>query len=183
MGRLQFEFLVNEGLQPYHYLLDIACGSLRAGVHFIPYLEAGHYLGIDKEHELIRLGIKEELGSQLYELKKPRFVVSGDFQFDRFGVRPDYALAQSLFTHLPASLINACFRRLRLHIHEDGVFYATFFETETEISNPSKPHDHGYFGYTRRQMEGFGAGNGWKSEYIGDWNHPQGQVMVRYRPV
>src|SRR6476620_10345865 len=52
IGQLQFDFLVSNGLKPQHYLLDIACGSLRAGIHFIPYLETGHYLGIDKEPEL-----------------------------------------------------------------------------------------------------------------------------------
>ena len=45
IGRLQFDYLVSQGLRPNHYLLDIACGSLRAGIHFIPYLEPGHYLG------------------------------------------------------------------------------------------------------------------------------------------
>src|SRR5689334_15595174 len=67
LGQLQFDFLVNNGLKPQHYLLDIACGSLRAGVHFIPYLEVGHYLGIDKEEDLIQAGIEQELGQELYE--------------------------------------------------------------------------------------------------------------------
>ena len=39
MGRMQFEFLTSRGLQSYHTLIDVACGSLRAGVHLIPYLE------------------------------------------------------------------------------------------------------------------------------------------------
>ena len=31
MGKLQFDFLVKQGLRPNHVFLDIACGSLRAG--------------------------------------------------------------------------------------------------------------------------------------------------------
>src|ERR1700756_713587 len=55
-GQLEFDFMVSRGLKPEHVLLDIACGSLRAGVHFIPYLDAGNYLGIEKEDALIKQG-------------------------------------------------------------------------------------------------------------------------------
>jgi hypothetical protein len=41
LGRLQVDFPVSEGLEPAHVLLDIGCGSLRGGVHLIPYLEPG----------------------------------------------------------------------------------------------------------------------------------------------
>ncbi|MBA2681854.1 MAG: class I SAM-dependent methyltransferase [Ktedonobacteraceae bacterium] len=183
IGKLQFDFLLKEGLQPYHYLVDIACGSLRAGLHFIPYLETGHYLGIEKEESLIQAGIEKELSKEVYELKKPCFVVSSAFEFDKFKLQPDYALAQSLFTHLPPSYIHLCFKNLRGCIHDDGVFYATFWEVETERANPSKPNDRGFFGYTQQQMESFGSRNGWKPEYIGDWHHPRGQKMVRFRPA
>jgi hypothetical protein len=182
IGKLQFEFLISEGLKPYHYFLDIGCGSLRGGVHFIPYLEIGHYLGIEKEKLLIRAGINKELGKSLYKLKKPHLIISKNFEFGKFGIAPDYALAQSLFTHLPALLIHTCFGKLRRCMKEHGRFYATFFEVEREISNPQEPHDHGYFAYTRRQIEQFGLENGWKTEYIGKWKHPRDQVIVRYRP-
>lgn len=45
LGELQFRFLVDQGLRPEHVLLDIACGSLRGGVRFVPYLNPGNYLG------------------------------------------------------------------------------------------------------------------------------------------
>ena len=44
LGSLQFRFMVDQGLLPHHVLVDIACGSLRGGVHFIPYLDPGNYL-------------------------------------------------------------------------------------------------------------------------------------------
>ena len=34
-GQMEFDFMVAHGLRPEHVLLDIACGSLRAGIHFI----------------------------------------------------------------------------------------------------------------------------------------------------
>jgi hypothetical protein len=182
IGRLQFDFLVARGLRPQHYLLDIACGSLRGGVHFIPYLEPGHYLGIDKESDLIRAGAQHELTPELRETKRPVLIVDGEFAFERFGVAPNVALAQSLFTHLPPELIGKCFRNLGRVIADDGAFYATYFESNDDIPNPDRPHDWGRFSYTRAQMERFGADAGFRFEYIGDWNHPRGQIMTCYRP-
>jgi hypothetical protein len=46
IGRLQFDFLLSKGLQSRHFLLDIGCGSLRGGIHFIGFLDAGRYDGI-----------------------------------------------------------------------------------------------------------------------------------------
>jgi hypothetical protein len=197
LGKLQFDFLVKEGLRPEHYLLDIGCGSLRGGVHFIPYLEAAHYLGIDREASLIQAGLQTELSRGLQEAKRPRLLVSSAFEFERFQVRPHFALAQSLFTHLPAALIEDCLRKLRPVMAGDGRFYATYFETDVPASNPSEPQDRRpfaaaegvpeprdwrAFAYTRSEMEDLGRRNGWRPEYIGDWSHPRRQVMVRYLP-
>ena len=47
MGHLQLQTLIQLGLRPQHRLLDIGCGSLRAGKRFIPYLDAERYFGIE----------------------------------------------------------------------------------------------------------------------------------------
>ncbi len=48
LGQLQLEFLINSGLQPNHKLLDIGCGCLRGGVHYVikylKYSGTDHYL-------------------------------------------------------------------------------------------------------------------------------------------
>lgn len=183
MGRLQFDFLVSRGLKPEHHLLDIACGSLRAGRLFIPYLQAGHYLGIDKEEGLIQAGVANEVGEPLVAEKRPQFVVSRSFEFERFGVRPEFALAQSLFTHLTPEPIDLCFAKLRPVIADEGAFYSTWFIGEQPADNPAKDNDHARFYYTPAEIEGFGARHGFGMELIGDWNHPRGQQMVVFRPV
>jgi hypothetical protein len=183
IGRMQFDYLVSQGLRPHHYLLDIACGSLRAGIHFIPYLEPGHYLGIDKEAGLIQAGVEQELGAELREARRPVLIVNGDFAFERFGVRPNYVLAQSLFTHITPPLIEKCLRNLRGVIADDGVFYATYFESAERYDNPDQAHDAARFGYTREEMGRFGQSTGWRFDYIGDWRHPRGQIIVRYWPA
>lgn len=181
IGNLQLEFLKSKGLKPEHYLLDIACGSLRLGVKAIPYLDKEHYLGIEKEPGLVDAGLTIELDQSIRSEKMPSIVISDSFEFDKLPHKADYAIAQSLFTHLPPSLIELCFKKLFPHMSSGGVFYATYFEGKMTANNPDKPHDHGSFVYTRDEMLSFGDKVGFTSSYIGDWNHPRKQVIVEYR--
>lgn len=182
VGQLQFNFLVAQGLKPEHTLLDIACGSLRGGVHFINYLNPGNYLGLDKEQELINRGIEHELGNAQQAEKQPEFVISDCFEFDHFSKVPDYAIAQSLFTHLVEADIKACLKNLKAFAGDKSLtFFATFFECETpQKGELDTSHSHAKFEYTRAQMEQFGKETGWQVEYIGDWNHPRGQKVARF---
>lgn len=183
MGELQFKFLVSHGLRPEHVCLDIACGSLRAGVRLIPYLDTGHYLGLDIADELIRHGRDVELGPALNYLKKPELIVSDAFQFDRFSRRPDYAIAQSLFTHLTPEDVGLCLQQLRRVATPTLQFFASFHEAPVATSNPSTSDPHTRFAYTAGEMEQMGEAAGWRIEYLGEWNHPRGQKMLRFRPI
>lgn len=184
ISALQFNYLVEQGLQPHHRFLDIACGALRGGVRFIRYLDRGGYMGIDKHVELIIYGVAKELGLDTFADKQPQFVVSDKFLFRQFkGAPPDYALAQSLFTHLTAEDIQLCLHRLRGFARPGLKLFATFFETPSEVENPAASHAHGGFLFTRAQMEAFGAADGFGAEYVGDWGHPRRQRMVIYTAV
>ena len=180
IGKLQFDFLVQQGLKPSHCFLDIACGSLRGGVHFIRYLDVGNYLGIDKENKLIELGIQNELGKEIFDEKRPEFVVSDHFEFDAFGKKPQFSLAQSLFTHLNSGDICLCLERLRQFVEPDHVFFATFFEGNSS-ANQECSHSHADFSYSREEMEAFGEKHGWTATYIGNWNHPRNQQMICFK--
>ena len=61
IGRHQFDFLRDRGLRPEHRLLDVGCGALRGGVHFIRYLNVGGYYGIDINASLLAAGRDVEL--------------------------------------------------------------------------------------------------------------------------
>ena len=179
IGKLQFDFLVEQGLTPSHCLLDIGCGALRAGVHFIHYLAPGHYLGIDKERKLIELGIEYELGATARQAKRPELLVSGRFEFAKFSRQPDFSIAQSLFTHLAVEDAMHCLRNLRHFVAPGHVCFATFFDGDS-ARNPSRSDSQLGFFYSRAEMEGFGTQTGWQTLYIGDWRHPRGQMMMRY---
>jgi hypothetical protein len=172
--------MVAQGLRPTDVLLDVGCGALRGGVHFIRYLQPGNYLGIEKEVELLRRGVDLELGAEAFAGQRPELVTSDAFQFDRFSKRPTFALAQSLFTHLTPEDINTCMEQLRTFVHPGCRFFATFREAAAVHPNPRRSHAHRVFGYSRQEMLAFGRRHDWDARYIGDWGHPRGQVMVEY---
>jgi hypothetical protein len=179
IGKLQFDFMLSRGLRPEHVFLDIACGPLRLGVRLIPYLNPGNYLGIEKEDRLVRIGIAKELGRALNASKVPEFVISSSFEFGKFSKRPDFALAQSLFTHLKAEQIRVCMSRLRQNVNPGSRFFATYFLGE-ETRSPGESNACHMFVYTRGQAEEFGRQHGWSPNFIGDWDHPRNQMIVEY---
>jgi SAM-dependent methyltransferase len=134
IGILQYQFLIDHGLQPRHTCLDIGCGSLRGGMHLIRYLEAGNYIGVDINQSLLDAGYEIELkkaGLQHKILRKNLFCTAA-FEFDCLERRFDFALAQSLFTHLTFNQIRRCLDRLAPVMSIGGHFFATFFEIGQE---------------------------------------------------
>lgn len=180
IGTLQFDFLVGRGLRPHHVLLDFACGSLRGGVHFIPYLEEGNYLGFDKSIDLVALGIFHELGAERFARMRPQFVVNGRFDLSEFTKRPDFVIAQSIFTHLVAADIRRALTAIAAISTPTTEIYATYFRCDRPHRNPERSHSRVNFHYRLEDMLEFGLASGWRIENIGDWNHPRGQHIVRY---
>jgi hypothetical protein len=183
IGKLQFNYLAANGLKPENVLLDVACGSLRAGRYFIKYLDYGNYMGIDKEVDLIILGVSYELGGDLYREKAPQFVVSDKFEFQGLLKQPDYIIAHSLFTHLTSVDIFKCLSSLRLFIKSTPRFYATFFETSVPYNNNQKSDSLESFFYTKEEFSLLADLSGWKLDYIGEWEHPRGQKIVSLNAV
>src|SRR5688572_18419377 len=79
VAAMQFNLLTHLGLREFHYLLDVGCGSLRAGRLFIPYLLPGHYYGIEPQAWLIEEGIQNELGRDILQIKQPNFSNDSNF--------------------------------------------------------------------------------------------------------
>ena len=184
VGQLQFDLLIREGLQPHHRLLDIGCGSLRGGVHFIGYLEAGHYAGVDKSAERLSAGREVELVRAGLVAKEPLLEVIDDFDFARLGGMFDYAVALSLFTHLPIELIRACLMKLDDVLVLGGRLYATFLELESEEQRRSIDRSERLyakdpnFWFAFDELRAACEGTSLEAEYIGDWSHPRDQKLA-----
>lgn len=180
LGEHQFKFMISQGLKPHHVFLDVGCGSLRGGRLFIPYLHDGNYLGIEKEKILIETGKKYEIPENIWKLKKPEIIFSDRFEFGLFSKTPNFAIAQSLFTHLSPSDIRLCLRNLANFVGSGCRFFATFSDTPVPIPQIYRSHSSRGFIYTHEQMKNFGESYGLCATYIGEWEHPRGQKMMEY---
>lgn len=135
-GLEQYEFLLNEGMKPYHKLLDIGCGAMRGGIHFIKYLDTGNYFGFDKEQELVDCAWKEIHRMNLIN-KHPNIYHITDFDLKPIREKFDYMFAMSVFSHITIDLVHKCFEAIRPKLTDDGRFYFTFHESKTiSIGSP-----------------------------------------------
>jgi len=182
LGKHQFDYLIKQGLQKEHYFLDIGCGSLRGGVHFIKYLETGHYFGIDINNELLEAGKKIEIPSYNLENKNPKLFQTENFEIESFQQKFDYVLAQSVFTHLPINNIIRCMMNVEKVLSKDGKFYATFMENpkgKFNLEPIQRTGGYSYFDkdpyhYDFKTFEWICEGIGLKVDYLGKWNSPKG---------
>jgi cyclopropane fatty-acyl-phospholipid synthase-like methyltransferase len=124
LGNWQIDILKQHGIKPEHRLLDVGCGMMRLGSLAIPHLEVGNYYGIDPTGPLLALGrvILDRLGiDRPYSLLQ-----SGSFEFEHFGVSFDYAIAQSVITHLSRPQVARCFEALKAVMKPGGTFIFTY---------------------------------------------------------
>lgn len=202
IGKLQFDFMVEQGLKPHHKLLDIGCGCLRGGVHFIEYLDSKNYYGVDKDDTLLAAGMDEVIKAGITPEKKYYLKCDRHFNFnsafnsllDEQSI--DYAIAQSLFTHLNLNEILLCLLNVKKVLAPEGRFYATFFYCP-DIASYSNVVEHRTdegkiittlaafsrsMHYTFGQLTWAADWVGLQAQWIGDWGHPRKQHMaVFYR--
>lgn len=192
MGRLQLDYLVAEGLEPGLNLLDVGCGCLRGGVHFVRHLDPGRYFGIDVSAPLLDAGYDLELAAVGLCDRLPRrnLLANGSFEAWRLGATFDFALAQSVFTHLPANFIRRCLIELARSMVPGGRFYATYFECPDDrpdalelVHQPggiTSYLDRDPYHYRARDLFWLAEGLPWRVEQVGEWGHPRAQRMVRF---
>jgi SAM-dependent methyltransferase len=125
-----FSLLFQRGLRSDHIVLDIGCGSLRMGRLLIPYLEVGHYFGVEPNKWLVEAAREKELGGCLWRIKRPRFWYRDDFRLDEFDGMPvvDCAFANSIFTHADIRQIRRCLGAVKKVLHPEGEFLFDFKE-------------------------------------------------------
>ena len=190
VGKLQFDYLARDGLAPSDRLLDVGCGCLRGGVHFVEYLEAGNYFGIDISEDLLNAGYETEITDLKLQHKLPRenLHTTGEFDATSFGVKFDAVLALSVFTHLPLNLIKLCLARLGPSVRPGAKFFTTVFyisvdcdwtepvlhKTGDIITYPDRNPYH----YTRNDLEYCCGGLNWRLERLEEWDHPRDQWMA-----
>jgi SAM-dependent methyltransferase len=191
IGDLQLGFLKSRGLAPQDSLLDIGCGSLRLGVRAVEFLESGNYWGTDLSPALLDAGYEREIVPLGLDAKLPRtnLVVDERFAFPGIPSAIDFVIAQSVFTHLPLKHLRVCLERLACHVLTPCAFFFTVFIPPRGLSamqSHSQPRggkvthpDRDPYHFGIEDLHDAATGTPWSIEFIGDWNHPRNQMMVR----
>ena len=176
VGQMQIDFLSGEGLSSDLRMLDIGCGTLRAGRHFIRHLDAEGYTGVDISEGVIEAGKTLLVDEGLVD-KRPRLIANtaGDLRFEMFSDEKfDFLLAQSVFTHLKEEHIEECFANVGRIMGPDSRFYFTFYSGE--VSEQSGPKS---FRFPFSFFERVAKGNSFElTERSEDYPHPRGQRMA-----
>ncbi len=117
-ARWSYEACLAVGLQPHHRFLDVGCGAMRAGIEILPYLHDGGYHGMDAYEPYLRLArrLVERIGLD----RSFQLVQSRDFAFETMGGDFDFALCQSVFTHLSLHEVERCIERLQQVMRPGG---------------------------------------------------------------
>jgi len=114
----QLTALKHFGLNPDHKLLDIGCGPLRFGLAGIDYLNDNCYFGMDVYTPYIHLGKALYNASGL--TKEYAVIEDHEFNFDKFEAKFDYAISQSVFTHLSKEQVEICLNKLKPNMNPGG---------------------------------------------------------------
>jgi ubiquinone/menaquinone biosynthesis C-methylase UbiE len=188
IGQLQFEFMKAQGLLPEHKLLDIGCGAMRGGIHFVRYLNESNYYGLDINKSLIDAG-KLELDAIGLTHKLPNLLINDKFEFALFNAKFHFAIAISLFTHLFINNITRCLVEVNRVLRPGGRFYATFFQSPTPayldplLHSPGKIttyYDRDPFHYSFSEMQNLASIANLEVNIVKDWSHPRDQKMLRF---
>ena len=109
-----FEFLAKAvSLRPKHQVLEIGCGTLRVGLHFIRFLLPAHYHCVERDHLSLMASLRYEIPSQGLIHKRPLIVKGEDMNFDSLGhTMYDLIYASAVFLHMPDALVWTGLERL-----------------------------------------------------------------------
>ncbi|MFI1394856.1 class I SAM-dependent methyltransferase [Streptomyces sp. NPDC020681] len=178
LGKMQFDYLVEHGLQPQHRMLDIGCGNLRAGWRFIQYLEPGNYYGIDISPDIL-IAAKETVTTYQLQDKLPHLTITGNLTLDFLPANHfDVVHAHSVFSHSPIDVIEECLANVGRVLAPDGFFDFTFDRTEGDEHQVL----HEDFYYRTSTLITVAEKHGLQARFMDDWEErPHGQSKIRVR--
>lgn len=191
VGILQLNYLKKQGLQPDQKLLDIGCGCLRGGLHFISYLEKNNYFGLDINKSLLKAALLEVNAANL-QSKNPTLLLDESFAVYRFCISFDAMVAISLFTHLPTNMIMRCLYQAGKALKNKGRLYATFFIADQPLNltpithqpgNITTYYDQDPFHYSKGEIKSMARHCGLAVESVEHWGHPRSQQMVVFKKL
>ena len=186
MGLWIYDFLRREGLETFHYVLDVGCGSLPAAVHLLPFLQPDHYWGLEQDDRLVQAGLAIELPRAGISATHAHFLINETFMLGAIPCSFDFVIANSLFAYLPFNKVAMCIAGVVRTLKPAGRFYATWFENpdETDFHPIARPGggstyaDRQPYHYPLALVAQVCAAVGATVERVGHPPHPRGESVI-----
>jgi ABC-type polysaccharide/polyol phosphate transport system ATPase subunit/SAM-dependent methyltransferase len=185
-GERHLAFLREQGLEPSDRLLDLGCGCLRTGVFLLPYLQRGHYVGVDHQASLIEAGVKLEAPAANVDASRGLYYVSSVTDLSIVDGLFDVIFVNGVVQDLTPELIARMFAAAIAKLAPGGRMFVAYFEAPSpaalepiERPGPSfsffdRPPRHVDYQSVARIAEACGG----RAERLGDWGDPHGQMMM-----
>lgn len=124
-GELQLNIMRSVGMGASDSLLDFGCGTLRAGKHFIPFLEQRKYTGIDISPEAID-SARQLVTERQLEDKEPRLILNDRPADEEMfpgmeGKTFDYIVCLWVCYDMPEKVFRRFLHQAIDHMHSDSV--------------------------------------------------------------
>ncbi len=180
IGQMQFDYLVQHGLQPGDRMLEIGCGNLRAGRLFIEYLDPGNYYGLDISPDIL-LAAQSTIEQFGLQPKLPHLTLVRDLKLEFLPTNQFTVVhAHSVFSHSPIEVIDECLAHVGRVMRRDGVFDFTFDRTEGAEHQVLRED----FYYRTETLIALAGKHGLDAEFMDDWEelpHQQSKIRVTRR--
>jgi SAM-dependent methyltransferase len=177
VGKLQFDYLRQHGLEPHHRVLEIGCGNLRAGWRIIRYLDQGNYYGLDISQQVL-FSAQQVVAERGLQHKLPYLVLVRDQTFAHLpDATFDVVHAHSVFSHAPLDVIEDCFAHVGRIMKPDGYFDFTFKRTEGKEYGKLRED----FYFRTQTLIDAAARHGLSARFMDDWEalgHSQSKIRV-----
>lgn len=173
VGKMQFEYLLQQKMEPCNKFLDIGCGNLRAGIHIINYLDQGNYFGTDISKNVL-LSANENIAAYGLEGKLPHIYIT---QGANLNFLPkeyfDIIHAHSVFSHLDTPSFIALLKACHSLLKADGYFDLTF--KEGRVGGYMKED----FYYTKQNVVDICSVSGYSVTFPEDWTYSQVKARLK----
>jgi len=126
VGQQTFKALKHAGLSSDNYVLDVGCGALRLGYWLVRFLEPDRYCGLEPNPKYVEAGVKHGLGPELAKEKRPRFDHNMAFDFSPFGVKFDFVVARSIFSHASPEMVCRVLESFRDNSSDDAIMLVSY---------------------------------------------------------
>jgi SAM-dependent methyltransferase len=174
-GAWQFWWLLRHvGLRPDDRVLDLGCGTGRLTTHLVPFLNHGHYSGLDISEEALDIA-RARVPDEVRRDRAPTLTRNDDLRLEEVDGEVDIVWANSLLTHLPKRDVVELLAHLADVLADEGQAFLTFFDEPQQSAKD--------FGYTPGDIHDIGANLGVHVRIIDRdaFDHPKGQRLLTVR--